>query len=849
MDSAVDSSIGSTNGTFPFRKWNINRFDVTYPDLELDYNGMPSMMSTTIQLELENAFNELKSVTEDISKDPIFQHLNLSIDPFWNAISKRSQYKYARDYYDISEIDKQLGLIEKNDVVMSFSPLFTQYLSEKECFIVAIFLGATGINDSSLENEDEKYWNFLSQNTKIKGLNYKLSTAQTFENRWTDIERTLTKYQNKVDLLINVENYKGRLQINGHGLDFDLEVPFYDLTFFEPLIRGLNSLKSGGKSLIQFSSFASKLEADICYLYKYLFKEIAIVKPSTSNPVLYTHYLIAKGFNVNRYLKLKPELDNLLNLLNEESQDKIINLTSFLTNLDLEDKYVGDESKFKINSLGISSISDLGSEEEHVGEVELTKSKNFQVWIFDINNQMAIWIYNNIKAFSQAKLDFENGYFEGRPIFNFDDASYRKSIGLLGRTTYEMLPDFETSDEFVGSEKLELDLPKINLSPNLKLGSNFLFYVYLSRFVTSTSSLCLPTNVSPDKFNQMRKDQEYSIREWLGILYAQGDFEKIQENPDQISNLLSKWTIKDIIDRNPDGNSMLTSSIESFIPTVQQLLIETLRDYKNLQANDVLKRDLLLSFNLKIEALQNLRFKLTFTYAGKQYKLMKTTDSSTLGEYDLLNLTTSDERKQLINPHQLYELIYTDFKERVFENCCLPILFSGIKLGKTIGNESAVSHLYFKYKPDAEAFASASNRYAPIWCSANENDKLLGSQGNFFGSFSTETNPIFDKIKLMIAFPPPGDRLLELTLRKCIKIIEVRQNIANIAIMIIYFNDSQIKDNGEILIDSVAQNNKWLLSNKFEVKQFYDPFTGKIKETNQLKAFVIKSKKSTFEKL
>ena len=159
MDSAVDSAIGSTNGIIAFRKWNENTSDVDLPIFEISSDDMPSMISTSIQVELKNAIKELEELTKDISQDPLFKYLEKSIDPFWNSIGKRSTGKYVREYYDILELDKQLNLLNFKDVVLTFSPRFAQYLSEKDCYIMNLFLGATGITDKSKENEDEKFWN------------------------------------------------------------------------------------------------------------------------------------------------------------------------------------------------------------------------------------------------------------------------------------------------------------------------------------------------------------------------------------------------------------------------------------------------------------------------------------------------------------------------------------------------------------------------------------------------------------------------------------------------------------------------------------------------------------------
>lgn len=843
MDSAVDSAIGSTNGIIAFRKWNENTSDVDLPIFEISSDDMPSMISTSIQVELKNAIKELEELTKDISQDPLFKYLEKSIDPFWNSIGKRSTGKYVREYYDILELDKQLNILNFKDVVLTFSPRFAQYLSEKDCYIMNLFLGATGITDKSKENEDEKFWNFISQNTKIEGLEYKSTTLDSYSDRWENIEKVLSSYNPKADLLINVEDYRGRLDIG----NYNIELQFYDLTFVEPLLRGLNSLKDGGKALIQFSSLGRKIEADICYLYKYLFSTIAIIKPSTSSPTEYTHYLVANGFKINRYTKLKPEIDKILSKLNDISKEEIVDFTSLIENLDFEDTYAGDENDYQLEKISISKIGVLGeeTEENDVGEIQLGKSKNFFSWIFDINNQIAIWVYSNVKAFSQAKIDFQNGYLESHSIFNFDDAVYRKALGLLGRTTYEALPKFDTKEI-----PIEIETSQIKLSPGFNLGENLILYIYLwIKFINPVSAFCLPLNLPPSKQATLKKEQEYSIREWLSILYYNGDLMKIVINPEIANTLLDKWTVKDLLDRIPDNSSLLSTPVDSFKTDMQKLLIETLINYKALLSDPATMDFLIKSINLKIVPLQNLRFKLSFIYGGLEYKMMKTTNISVIGEYELLNLTTSDERKQMSNYHQLYELTKTQFKERIFEHCCLPILFSGLKINREIGNESAVPELYFKYKPDAEAFASASNRYAPIWCSANEKDKLLGSQGNFFDEFSNKENPLFDKIKLMIAFPPINAKMLEITLQKCVAIIESRSIKSDLAIIIVYLNNSQSPDNGENRIDSMLNSKGSLIKfnfDKFEVDRYYDPYTGKIENTKNLRAIVLKTKNSSF---
>lgn len=233
----------------------------------------------------------------------------------------------------------------------------------------------------------------------------------------------------------------------------------------------------------------------------------------------------------------------------------------------------------------------------------------------------------------------------------------------------------------------------------------------------------------------------------------------------------------------------------------------------------------------------NLRFRLFYSFNGFLNPIVYEENSEVIGEYEIFNFMFPEERKQVTDVYQLSKLMDNNsFINRIVENVCLPVLFSGY------ANNSNVKDMYFTYKPEIEAFASTANHFAPIWCSPYESDKKFGSSGNFFGEFSNPNNSVFDESKLMIAFPPSHIDIIKMTLNKCSKIIKYNDS-RDFAIIIVYQNNSRIEE----AIEFTLNLNNVKHTSTIHLNNVYQPFNGIIYKHANLKACLIKTSKSEFK--
>src|SRR5579885_3322337 len=517
MDIAIKNSI-HLNTISSFNRWNIYEQDVEEPIFSINTEEQPSYTSVLLQEELDQAIAEFDDASTTLQNRLDLEELQRQTDPFYPMIKKRSNIKYVGEYYELLDLDTKLNLISEKDVVLTFDPKYLQYLYEKNCFTILILLEGKGAKDKSQNNEDEKYYDGLSsissQPDRVERISFlkelpKTTLRPNLRQRWAIFDKlsdenflkttkTNVRPEAKLpaDLIIHVEETFGRLVDEGNGIYFDRENPFYDKTFFDPVIKGLAYLKPGGKFILKLSSFSTRFLADICYLYKYLFYKICISKPVTTNPISQEFYLVAIGFNIQRYQTIRNKLDQLLIEIDKLDNDEEFALRSFITNTSIVGKIIGkqydfglDEQKIietnrqsaslrplipvpqpfqSIGNIGLQpNIFNLQPKEEEgeeiedeedrydVAEIDLAAQKlnyrslNFIDWLYEINDQIALWIYMNIKTLSRTVDDRLTGFNDGHPFFIYDSVQYRESLGLLGRTTFKSIPTFTVSDEIV----------------------------------------------------------------------------------------------------------------------------------------------------------------------------------------------------------------------------------------------------------------------------------------------------------------------------------------------------------------------------------------------------------------
>lgn len=1012
MDAAVDSAIRADEigGIVPFRKWNRYTQEVDEPIFLINYGlgvddahakKAKSFISSDLQIALNLTFLD---ILDSDNSPQVVDELLTSIDPFLSVLKKKSTFRYTREYYDLATLDSQLALFSENKTVLMFSPRYIQYCKEKKCNVILILAEGQGEHDKSLNDKDEEYFDGLnvingnsfqvdivdrpsfSNDDDSLSLEDDINRGVSLGKRWRWFEKLATDEQllrrNKVkpgvklpaDVIINMQETYGR-----YGIHITPGELVYDKIFFEAAVRGLNSLKDGGTYILLAGVIGNKLIVDLCYLYKYLFRELCIVKPASSNPVGHAHYIVALAFDKKKYLQLKPKLDVMLGKLlafdleetmreanaeNNEADNEDIdpfNLYSFITNTELGAVNLarpqavipkpltllpigsvpatrvtstpgllsqvtgigfglGHPTSFENTNVAWNVASNLapnlttpkqaafvepeteGTIAEEIKIVEddfysgtnSAHARNFVEWAMEMNNEIALSIYTNASRLLDAVKNRRLGFSATNPYFTFDHVSYRQSIGFLGRTTLRSLPQMKTSQEIVGPTQQTTSTEQvaksiISLDKKYVLSwKNFLFHYEISFIVDAISKISLPLVGSTKPGNQYvtsavlfkdRRDRVFFIREWMGLLYALGDLDRIMAtiiSKEEIETMLKerRWTIRDIYGNlgnqilqqiqtaqtaqqtqdNPQSTVTEEQLLVIIYSTVAQILFDAATFYRttlvpneNASLGWFVKQ---IGVKFTVTSLLNLRFRIAYTIEGKHAAIMHRNNPSVIGEYEIMNLLTPDELLQIMDTQQLAQLTLNDeFVARMVNHICLPVLFAGNM------TEMAIPEFYFKYKPDIEAFASATNRYAPIWCSANDEDTKLGSKGNFFGAFSTIGSPIFNEIFFsgpildsrepsylsMIAFPPMNEEILKMTIDRCCDIIVyLKQQLNNssadnpivdrtpvsLTIIVVYNNTGTNKD---IIFTSLLEHDLDFNENSIEyITEAYDPFSGTV---------------------
>lgn len=801
MDSSVDSSIG-INGILPIRKENCNTSSVSKPIFDVVQDETPAIFSKTLRESLDISMGVL---SQELMGFETINNLDKSSDPFWYAIHKRSEFKFNRDYYDFKALNLQMDILKEGDTILSFSPMPIQYFEEFKAKLILVFIGTELEDEHSIGTPDVIFYEQLARNLDTirvwNNLEYSL-----LSERWDEFEKLHIDNDNKnlleslpVDLIFTVESVIGR-GIRDNGERFGR----YDHEFLETAIHSLNYLKENGTIIVKANSLGSRYIADLIYLYKYLFNEVCVCKTSTSNQISNDHYIIAKGFKKKHHIQILVSLEDLLN-------------TAFLNLEDNED--------FTLFSFIKNTIDDI----------------NFYEWLKNINNKIILHLHINILALKLSIDNSTEGYEFGRPYYLYDYVSYRESLGFIGRQTLSSLPKAEYSDETIIETVTQLEDPDIVLKEDNQLGVNFIKFIVLKRIVSNLSDKIISSPGSKQNLTQgctpiyIEKEKHiYSknIRKWLGLLLALGDLDKLFNEDNQLEVISSRnWSIFDIF----NDISLTKNMIPDMIPNT---IVDEFRNgkvlFQNLSNNP---KFLINAIKLFASQNNNLRFRLFYSFNGFLNPIVYEENSEVIGEYEIFNFMFPEERKQVTDVYQLSKLMDNNsFINRIVENVCLPVLFSGY------ANNSNVKDMYFTYKPEIEAFASTANHFAPIWCSPYESDKKFGSSGNFFGEFSNPNNSVFDESKLMIAFPPSHIDIIKMTLNKCSKIIKYNDS-RDFAIIIVYQNNSRIEE----AIEFTLNLNNVKHTSTIHLNNVYQPFNGIIYKHANLKACLIKTSKSEFK--
>lgn len=838
MDAHLDSAL--TSGPLrPPREWNSYRGVVEQPRFNpryrASYPGEPgdSFLSPGVQEELTVIFENVEATG---ARSDVVRTSISDIDPT-SGVLNSSKFKYTREYADLKALDSALGIVPKTKPVLLFTPRARQYFAESSCPIhIVIFrsnifaagnsLQMTVQDQSSQVPDDEFYLGAVKQQRVDEFLTLAFNNVGLNE-RWKQFDAHFR--EQKALLLVAEEDTFGR---TGQHLVKD---SFYDTVFVESLFRGLHGLAAGGSALIKFSSLGSRLVADFIYVYTYVFEKITIVKPATSNPVSQEHYLVAQGFQPPKYFQLG--MDNLLDHLFRQQQD-----------------YQRRRVDFTVHSI-LSNLDNLNT------------SLNFTTWLTSINDNIARTVHTNGMALWAALDSKQNGFLAASPLLLLDHVKFREALGEVGRTTLSSLPEFETDLQEVEAAVVLTETGQstsnaLQLDPNGPgsegLSRSFVIYLGLSLILVPDIlrlpllSAMLPvlgstvgqTRISADVYESKKSSFEANLREWLGVVYALGDLERIlSPNSDPVEIMKTRnWTLANFFGSSFMEESFPPDTLSEFYKQLAILFqkfsatVKSLLDAPQASPDNPLSRIL-----LRVTPLDNLRYRMVFYLDGLQYGISQPQRPSCLGEYELVNLLLPTETSQIKDFQSVSALLkQRPFLNRIFNHSSLPIYLGSLR------NEAAVPDFYFTYRPDLEFFASATNRHAPYWCSADPEDNRLGSQGNFFGNISTPDHPLYKegKIQLAIAFPPSHSQMLIEVVNRCLELFSALQERLAAATekkhfaIVIIFEDLPVNNN--LISDIVMSRTAGLGRLSFKsISKIYNPHTGEFVTDLKYKALAI----------
>jgi hypothetical protein len=795
-----------------------------------------SFLSQSRYKELDDTYHDLEAA----AGSRILRELSAAVSPS-NGILKTSTLKYTPDYHDMKLLDASLNLIPVGSQVLLFTPYSRQLFVEKGCLINMILLGSSveiltngTLRLASGTNTPDEIFYLDAVDRQLIDNFVPLQFLPPLEYLEAD-RKVLGDYFNasdrKVAVIVHEEDSYGRTGLN-HVKDF-----VYDTQFYEAAIGGLSYLAPGGTMVLKAVSLGSRALADLIYLYKYLFGSVSIVKPSTSHVLSQEHYIIAKGFNVDRFNTQRVTLYKFLNRLATDSGKARVTLWSFISN---------------INS-------------------QITPTLEFTRWLIARNDEIALWIVANSIMTRRAVEDRNADFPVATPLLTLDQVTFRQSLGQVGRINNfltvpavftdaikDEMQDIENNRQLTATGQVQSD--SIQLQPiSTTLSRNFVLYLSLNdtadQLVNSPAfSSLLPTlgsttgevTVSSEILYRAKQQLKYNLREWLGNVYALGDIETIinleQPDPKIISELLTsrRWSIQEMFNVSIPARSPLASVTPDQLNQFLTIVFTNLnQSFKAITASNKVNQ-----IPVRITPLQNLRFRVSYVNEGVTSALMNRQNPSVIGEYELLNCLTETELRQFDDVRKIVSLVADEkFQHRVAEHLCLPVLFSGFK------NNLAVPDFYFEHQPEVEFFASAVNRHAPLWCSATPSDVDLGSQGDFFGPISQADHPVYrdNQVKLAVAFPPFHPILIDKVFARCLDLYQALldgNKETDFAVVLIFPNMANYSD--ILAINLGPRMIATELLSETTINQAYDPFTGITYPNVNLKAFAIRTPASTF---
>lgn len=848
MDVTVSNSVAD-GPIAEFADQNTFAADVQPPAFFLLYNSQPEAVRSFVSQPVFKALDDMYRELEGATGSRILREVSEATNPT-NGILKTSALKYTQEYHDLKILDASLDLVPAKSQVLLFSPYGKEFFIEKGCFINMILLGSAievmtngTLRLSRVKNTPQDTFYVAATGAQLLDNFVPLQFPNQLEYLEAD-RKVLDDYfqvnqgathDRKVAVIVHEEDSYNRTGVYT-AKDFAYETHFY-----EGVIGSLSYLANGGTMILKAVSLGSRALADLIYLYKFLFKSVSLVKTATSHILSQDHYVVAKGFKVEKFTTQQPTFLKLLNRLATDSGKARISLWSFLRNL-----------------------NDADSE--------------FARWLLATNDRIATWIVANAVTTRQALDDKAAGFPVAKPLLTLDHVTFRQSVGEVGRinnllavpgTITDNIRD-EEQDAAAGSTVQQLtatgqvQTETVRLTPvSTALSRNFALYLALTdtveQLVNSPAfASLLPSlgtmnddiRVSSDVVFKEKQQLKYNLREWLGNVYALGDIDIIlaAANQQEVETLLAtrRWSIQEMFNVSIKAGTPLSTvtpeQVQQFLAVV---FFNLNQGFKAILASNKLQQIV-----VRITPLQNLRFRVSYVSRldGVTSALMSRQNPSVAGEYELLNCLTNDELAQFDDVRKIVPLVGdVNFQFRVAEHLCLSVLFAGFK------NNLAVPDFYFEYEPDLEFFASAVNRHAPLWCSATPSDVELGSQGNFFGPISLADHPVYHSadgngVKLAVAFPPSHPTIVEQTFIRCLDLyqalIDQYDETFDFAMVFVFPNQSIYND---ILAVNLASRliATELMSERI-VTDAYDPFTGVTRPNINLKAFAIRTIASSF---
>lgn len=808
MDPTLSSGIGLQR---PISSPNKNTFsqDVPFPQIWINPPINQINPVSFLSEDIESKLTELANVVNQLSVEPeVFRYLTMRLDPM-RGILPQSKNKLTKEYHDLRTLDILFKLTSSGSKVLLCSPRSREYFVEAKCIISVMLLNtyttqdATSISlmySESQKNTPDDWFYKTAVNSRLVDLSViPLQNLDTFEDRWRETDRYLaTSWSNltdKMDLIVFDEDQLGRTIDEYYRPDDNRGI--YDIFLMEPLFKMLKYLKKGGSVVVHMISLGSRLNADIAYLFKYLFFKISIMKTATSMSIGQEHYLIAQGFDPARFELLEPQL---LKFLSEMDNIRIQSIDPS-----------GAEIAISFNSF-INNLQDV-----IVPNGPIT---NFKNWFAEVTNEIAIFVGNNIDVLRLSLLDLGNGFVEYQPPVVLDHTGVRAALNYPGRSVTKLpLPPHQTDSP---SEQGIVKNQSVIINKELSSVPKYIFIVHAIHNIID-EILNLPQWMAiyrrPFPIDEVRKMSTYygwrdklvpPLKEWFGLLWSVGDLQLIFREPTRTLEILKSrnWEVPML--------APLKSTLDHIAVIIQRWVAENAK----MQPSNI---------QYRCVALKNQRFRLTYSIAGINYSLIKSSEGA-IGEYELLNLLTASEIETVgdenITPATLSRLIETsEFRTRIFEHVAPPCFLHGIS------NEIAVPDLYFRLQPDLECFASASNRYAPHWCSANSDDLKLGSLGNFFDL--QPSNPLLGTtILTMMAFPPSNILIFEKTMKHVIDIYnhQVSKKTPYFGVFIVFENVYEFTT----MAEETCMNNG-IISESTIIRDSYNPFTGITNNGSNLK--------------